>query len=64
MSENEENEITLLRAEIERLKKINANLMGDDEDVPRYTTKRLHQEVERLVSQRLMEQYERLKQGD
>ncbi|WP_176074645.1 hypothetical protein [Brucella intermedia] len=32
-------------AEISNLKAINANLMGDDEDKPRYTTKRLRHEI-------------------
>ncbi len=36
-------------AEIERLQKINAMIMGDDENAPRYTTKRLKQEVERVT---------------
>ncbi|GAA5627493.1 hypothetical protein Brsp05_02784 [Brucella sp. NBRC 12953] len=36
-------------AEIDRLKKINAMIMGDDENAPRYTTKRLKQEVERVT---------------
>lgn len=40
-------EIPRLRAEVERLTCINANLMGDDENAPRYTTKRLRQEVSR-----------------
>lgn len=34
-----------LEAENARLRQINANLMGDDEDTPRYTTKRLKQEI-------------------
>lgn len=34
-----------LEAENARLREINANLMGDDEDAPRYTTKRLKQEI-------------------
>lgn len=36
-------------AEIDRLQKINAMIMGDDENAPRYTTKRLKQEVERVT---------------
>ena len=36
-------------AEIAALKKINAMIMGDDENAPRYTTKRLKQEVERVT---------------
>lgn len=44
-----------LAAENERLKRINANLMGDDENTPRYTTKRLKQEVERWVEAALAE---------
>ena len=39
-----------LTAENEWLKSINANLMGDDESVPRYTTKRLKQEIARAVA--------------
>jgi hypothetical protein len=35
------------------LNSINANLMGDDETVPRYTTKRLHKEIERHRQQDL-----------
>lgn len=35
--------------EIARLQKINAMIMGDDENAPRYTTKRLKQEVERVT---------------
>jgi chromosome segregation ATPase len=41
-----ESELSALRAENDRLKAINANLMGDDEDKPRYTTKRLRHEIE------------------
>ena len=36
-------------AEIERLRSINATLMGDDEDAPRYTTKRLRLEIQRAT---------------
>lgn len=46
---NLKQEIEALKAEIETLKKINANLMGDDENVPRYTNKRLKQEVARMT---------------
>lgn len=42
-------------AEIERLKKINSNLMGDDENVPRYTTKRLHAAIDRAVEDKDIE---------
>ncbi len=38
-----------LLAQIENLRAINANLMGDDEDKPRYTTKRLKQEIARAT---------------
>ena len=38
-----------LTARIKELEKINANLMGDDEDNPRYTTKRLKQEIARAT---------------
>ncbi|KAB2792561.1 hypothetical protein F9K96_05305 [Brucella anthropi] len=38
-----------LTARVKELSEINANLMGDDEDKPRYTTKRLKQEVERVT---------------
>ncbi|WP_128094039.1 hypothetical protein [Brucella pituitosa] len=38
-----------LTVEIERLQKINAMIMGDDEAAPRYTTKRMKQEVERAT---------------
>jgi len=36
-------------ARIKELEKINANLMGDDEDRPRYTTKRLKLEISRAT---------------
>ncbi|PWL18871.1 hypothetical protein DKP76_07365 [Falsochrobactrum shanghaiense] len=36
-------------ARIKELEKINAILMGDDEDKPRYTTKRLKQEIARAT---------------
>jgi len=36
-----------LTARVKELENINANLMGDDEDKPRYTTKRLKQEIAR-----------------
>ena len=36
-------------ARIKELEQINANLMGDDEDKPRYTTKRLKQEIARAT---------------
>lgn len=39
--------ISALEAERDTLKQINANLMGDDENVPRYTTRRLKQEIAR-----------------
>lgn len=42
---------TDLRKENEQLKAINANLMGDDESQPRYTTKRLRYEVDRITEQ-------------
>ena len=35
--------------ELAVLRAINANLMGDDENVPRYTTRRLKQEIARAV---------------
>ena len=38
-----------LTARVKELEKINANLMGDDEDKPRYTTKRLKQEITRAT---------------
>lgn len=41
--------------EIECLRKINANLMGDDENVPRYTMRRMKQEVERRVNEAIAE---------
>lgn len=44
-----------LAAENERLRGINANLMGDDEDAPRYTTKRMRQEVHNRVEAALAE---------
>lgn len=37
--------ISALEAENATLRAINANLMGDDEDKPRYTTKRLRHEI-------------------
>lgn len=37
-------------AELATLRGINANLMGDDENVPRYTMKRMKQEVERRLA--------------
>ena len=36
-------------ARIKELEQINAMIMGDDENAPRYTTKRLKQEVERVT---------------
>lgn len=36
-------------ARVKELEQINAVLMGDDENAPRYTTKRLKQEVERVT---------------
>ncbi|WP_420959319.1 hypothetical protein [Brucella sp. IR073] len=45
-----EREIAARDAEIAALKQINANLMGDDEDKPRYTIKRLKQEIERATA--------------
>lgn len=36
-------------SENERLRRINATLMGDDEDAPRYTTKRLRLEIQRAT---------------
>ncbi len=39
-----------LRAELAEARAINANLMGDDEDKPRYTTKRLKQEIAKAVA--------------
>lgn len=39
-----------LEAENARLREVNANLMGDDEDAPRYTTKRLKQEIAKAVA--------------
>lgn len=36
-------------ADVDRLRAINANLMGDDEDAPRYTTKRLKAEIAKAV---------------
>ena len=47
--------IAELEAENERLTKINATLMGDDEDAPRYTTKRLKHEVAKAVGRALAE---------
>lgn len=38
-----------LTARIKELERINANLMGDDEDKPRYTTKRLKLEIARAT---------------
>lgn len=38
-----------LTARVKELEKINANLMGDDEDKPRYTTKRLKQEIAKAM---------------
>ena len=35
--------------DIQILAQINANLMGDDENVPRYTTRRLKQEIARAI---------------
>lgn len=48
-------EFDALKAEVERLTKINAALMGDDEDAPRYTTKRFKQEVAKAVERALSE---------
>ncbi len=47
--ENAEQVIAGREREIERLKKVNAALMGDDEDKPRYTTKRVKQEIARAT---------------
>lgn len=41
--------ITDLESRLEKAEAINANLMGDDESVPRYTTKRLKQEIAKAV---------------
>ncbi|GGA99967.1 hypothetical protein GCM10011491_30260 [Brucella endophytica] len=46
-----EREIAARDAEIAALKQVNANLMGDDEGKPRYTTKRLKQEIERATAE-------------
>jgi len=43
------NDNTALTARIKELEGINANLMGDDEDKPRYTTKRLKHEIARAT---------------
>lgn len=51
-------EMNRLRQEVERLTAINANLMGDDEDAPRYTTKRLHHEIKRARRQAFVEAVE------
>ena len=48
-------EYAALKAENERLAKINATLMGDDEGAPRYTTKRLKHEVAKAVERALAE---------
>jgi hypothetical protein len=40
-------------AELKTQKEINANLMGDDEDKPRYTTKRLKIEIENALKAKL-----------
>lgn len=66
--------VDALQAQVERLTAINANLMGDDENVPRYTTRRMKQEarnrtefleleVERLTRER-EEVQRRLQQAD
>ena len=39
-----------MEAEIERLRKLNATLMGDDETAPRYTTKRLRHEIAQKIA--------------
>jgi ferritin-like protein len=44
-------EIDALKSRIEVLEKIKANLIGDDENLPRYTTKRFNQEVENKTKQ-------------
>lgn len=40
---------TALTARVKELEQINSNLMGDDEDKPRYTTKRLKLEIARAT---------------
>lgn len=42
--------VMALQTRIADLEKINAVLMGDDEDKPRYTTKRLKQEIARATA--------------
>lgn len=42
--------IAALQSEVDRLTKLIAQLMGDDESMPRYTTKRLRYEVEQRTA--------------